>query len=68
MDGRAAPALFYALTLLPLPAGHPRLAAYFERLLLRPSFARTLDEARPYFNFYPYREAIPARFMQTAAA
>jgi glutathione S-transferase len=67
-DCAAAPALFYALTLLPLPAGHPRLAAYFERLLLRPSFARTLDEARPYFNFYPYREAIPARFMQTAAA
>jgi glutathione S-transferase len=62
-DCAAAPALFYALTLVPLPAPHQRLAAYFERLLLRPSVARTLEEARPYFAFYPFREALPARFL-----
>ncbi len=66
-DCAALPALFYAFTLVPLPADHPRLAAYFERLLLQASVARTMKEAQPYFNFYPYREAIPARFMPTAA-
>lgn len=64
----AALALFYAFTLVPLPADHHRLAAYFEHLLLQASVARTLDEARPYFYFYPYREAIPSRFRLTAAA
>ena len=48
----------------PFGAGHPKLAAYFERLLARPSFARTLDEARPYFAMFPLRERIPARFLQ----
>ncbi|MGE3348980.1 MAG: glutathione S-transferase family protein [Ramlibacter sp.] len=67
-DCTAAPALFYAATLLPLPASHGRLAAYFERLLQRDSVARTLAEARPYFHFYPFSEAIAARFLQPAAA
>ncbi len=66
-DCAAAPSLFYAFTLVPLSADHHRLAAYFERLLLRDSVVRTLDEARPYFNFYPYREAIPARFLHASA-
>ncbi|HSW17588.1 MAG TPA: glutathione S-transferase family protein [Ramlibacter sp.] len=63
-DCSAAPALFYASILMPLPAGHGRLSAYFERLLQRPSVARVLDEAQPYFDFYPFREAIPARFLK----
>lgn len=66
-DCAAAPALFYAFTLVPLPQTHQRLADYFERLLLRPSVARTLAEAQPYFAFYPYREALPARFLQPVA-
>ena len=66
-DCAAAPSLFYASTLVPLPAPHRRLGAYFERLLQRPSVVRTLDEARPYFAFYPFREALPARFLQPAA-
>jgi glutathione S-transferase len=65
-DCTAAPALFYATTLVPLPAGHHRLAGYFERVLQRPSVARVLDEARPYFQFYPFREALPGRFLQPA--
>jgi glutathione S-transferase len=62
-DCAAAPSLFYASTLAPFPAGHTKLAAYFERLLQRPSVARVLDEARPFFQYYPYREALPARFL-----
>lgn len=66
-DCGAAPALFYAFTLVPLPPAHPLLAAWFERLLARPSVARVLREAQPYLQFYPFREAIPARFLPPAA-
>jgi glutathione S-transferase len=62
-DCNAAPALFYAATLVPFPERHSRLCAYFERLLQRDSVKRTLDEARPYFHMYPYYESIPARFL-----
>ena len=61
-DCAAAPALFYATTLLPLPAAHQRLGGYLERLLRRPSVARVLEEARPHFRFYPFRESLPERF------
>lgn len=66
-DCTAAPALFYATTLVPLSAAHPRLRDYLERVLQRPSVARVLDEAKPYFQYYPYREALPAKFAPTAA-
>jgi glutathione S-transferase len=63
-DCAAAPALFYALIVEPRSAAeHPRLLAYFERLVARPSFQRVLDEARPWFGNFPLREAIPARFL-----
>ncbi|MES2786233.1 MAG: glutathione S-transferase family protein [Pseudomonadota bacterium] len=62
-DCAAAPSLFYATSLVPLTQAHPRLAAYFERLVSHPAVARTLEEARPYLQFYPYREAMPQRFM-----
>ncbi len=61
-DCAAAPALFYAHTLVPFPSAGGALARYFERLVARPSVRRTLDEARPYFQFYPFAEAIPERF------
>ncbi|MDB5935904.1 MAG: glutathione S-transferase [Massilia sp.] len=61
-DCAAAPALFYAATLVPFPAGARHLGAYFERLIARPSVRRVLDEAKPYFSMYPFAEAIPARF------
>lgn len=67
-DCAAAPALFYATTLVPLSAAHPRLGRYLDRVLERPSAARVLEEARPYFRFYPYREALPARYFQPAGA
>jgi glutathione S-transferase len=61
-DCAAAPALFYADVLEPFASSHPHVAAYFERLLARPSFARVLVEARPYFQYFPYVEALPERF------
>jgi glutathione S-transferase len=51
-DCAAAPALFYANVALPF-AGHRRLEAYYRRLLERPSFARAVDEARPYRGLFP---------------
>ncbi|HEY1283734.1 MAG TPA: glutathione S-transferase family protein [Steroidobacteraceae bacterium] len=62
-DCAAAPALFYAGIVVPFAEAYPRVAAYFERLLERPSFKRVLEEARPYFSNFPYREAMPARFL-----
>lgn len=61
-DCAAAPALFYASTLVPFPPGCAHLHAYFERLMARPSVRRVIDEARPYFSMYPFAEAIPQRF------
>lgn len=65
-DCAAAPALFYAETLISFAPEQPNLRAYYDRLLARPSFARVLEEARPYFKFYPYKERLPARFRDAA--
>ncbi|NKQ73698.1 glutathione S-transferase [Rhizobium sp. UPM1132] len=65
-DCAAAPALFYAETLIPFSQEQPNLRAYYDRLLARPSFGRVLEEARPYFEFYPYKERLPARFRDAA--
>lgn len=51
-DCSAAPALFYAELVEPfVDARH--VAAYFARLAARPSFARVLREAEPYFSNFP---------------
>lgn len=52
-DCAAAPALFYGDKVEPLGEGWPRLSAYLERLKTRPSFARVLAEAEPYFAMFP---------------
>jgi glutathione S-transferase len=52
-DCAAAPSLFYADWVHPIPADHPRLAAYRARLLARPSVARAVDGARPYRHLFP---------------
>jgi glutathione S-transferase len=61
-DCAAAPALFYASVAEPFAEEQGELAGYFERLLQRPSVARAIDEARPYFQFFPLKESLPARF------
>lgn len=52
-DCAAAPALFYADWVRPIPVHCAQLRAYRCRLLERPSFARAVDEARPYRAFFP---------------
>ena len=52
-DCAAAPALFYANKVMPLAPKFPNAAAYLERLMQRPSFARALREAEPYFALFP---------------
>ncbi len=52
-DCAALPALFYGSMVEPFPADHSELAAYFERLKARPSVARVIKEAGPYFAMVP---------------
>jgi glutathione S-transferase len=52
-DCAAAPALFYANMAIPLGDAHRNVAAYLGRLMQRPSYARVLKEAEPYFKYVP---------------
>ena len=52
-DAAAAPALFYADWAHPIGEELSTLKGYRARLLARPSFARCIDEARPYRPFFP---------------
>lgn len=52
-DCGAAPFLFYADWTHPLGDRFPNVTAYRRRLLARPSFARAVDEARPYRPLFP---------------
>ena len=51
-DCAAAPALFYANEVVPFGT-HRHVAAYFDRLKARSSYARVLREAEPYFAMFP---------------
>ncbi|MBX7247494.1 MAG: glutathione S-transferase family protein [Caulobacteraceae bacterium] len=52
-DCSAAPALFYSDRIIPM-AGFANISAYLERLKARPSFARVLKEAEPWFQYVPF--------------
>jgi glutathione S-transferase len=52
-DCAAAPPLFYGNMVVPFGAAHHNVTAYFERLKARPSVARVLREAEPYFHMVP---------------
>ena len=67
-DCAGAPALFYAVTYVPLSPQHVHLSAYFERLIEHPSVAATIDQARPYFKTYPGRAGLSRRFFDPASA
>jgi glutathione S-transferase len=54
-DCAALPALFYADYAVKL-ADWPGLAAYLERLKVRPSVARVLAEAEPWFQYFPLKD------------
>jgi glutathione S-transferase len=61
-DCSAMPALFYAEAVYPFSRSHRALAAYFSRLMDRPSARRTIREAQPYFHFFPFHDALNPRF------
>ncbi|MGB0133971.1 glutathione S-transferase family protein [Dokdonella sp.] len=52
-DCAAAPSLFYADWTHRIPESCPALRAYRARLLERPSFARAVEEARPFRSYFP---------------
>ena len=62
-DCAAAPALFYADLVEPLGREFAGLGAYLDRLMARPSFARVLQAAAPYFAMFPLenKPAVPRR-------
>lgn len=52
-DCSASPSLYYANKVLPFRDTHPHAAAYLDRLMARPAFARVLEEAKPYAHLFP---------------
>jgi len=52
-DCAAAPPLYYGSMVVPFGDEHGNLRAYFQRLKSRPSFARVMKEAEPYFSMVP---------------
>jgi glutathione S-transferase len=53
-DCAAAPGLFFALAIHPWSEErHPRLTRYYRALAQRPSFAKVIDDARPYRHLFP---------------
>ncbi len=52
-DCGAAPSLFYADWTHRIGTSFPHVIAYRQRLLTRPSFARAVDEGRPYRPLFP---------------
>jgi len=54
-DCAALPALFYADYAIPLD-DWPALRAYLDRLKARPSVARVLAEAEPFFQYFPLKD------------
>jgi glutathione S-transferase len=53
VDCAASPALFYCNYAVPFDPTFRNLRAYRERLVSRPSYARALREAEPYFKYFP---------------
>jgi glutathione S-transferase len=52
-DCAAAPAMYYANLVMPFGEVHKNAAAYLGRLMERPSFARAVEEAKPYRSLFP---------------
>lgn len=63
-DCAALPALFFSSVVRPFGPEHAPVTAYLDRLIERPSVRRTLAEAQPYFELFPYRDAMPTRYLE----
>ena len=66
-DCAAMPPLFYVDAVHPYRAAYPALAAYFERLVLRPSVQRVIREAQPWLQHFPFADALEPRFLSVPA-
>lgn len=62
-DCAALPPLFYGDAVHPYRVAHPALAAYFERLLSRPSVRRVIREAQPWLQYFPFVDRLEPRFL-----
>jgi glutathione S-transferase len=62
-DCAALPGLFFATIVHPPHRDHGAVEAYLERLIGRPSVRRVLREAQPWFGMFPYRHAMPQRYL-----
>jgi glutathione S-transferase len=67
-DCAAMPPLFYVDAMHPYRATYPALAAYFERLASRPSVLRVIREAQPWFQYFPFADALEPRFLAARSA
>jgi Glutathione S-transferase, C-terminal domain len=56
-DCAAAPSLFYANLMMPFDEDCTQTAAYLHRLMQRPSFARCIEDAKPYRHLFPIKDA-----------
>jgi len=56
-DCSAGPPLFYVNKLKPFDGSLMNTRRYLDRLMARPSFARALKEAQPYFAMFPQERA-----------
>jgi glutathione S-transferase len=56
-DCSAAPPLFYVNKVMPFDDSQNNTRQYLDRLMARPSFARALKEAQPYFAMFPQERA-----------
>ena len=65
-DCAALPALFFASVVHPLAAQYPLTEQYLDRLLSRESVRRVINEAQPYFEMFPYRDAMPSRYLEAS--
>ena len=63
-DCAALSALFFASIVQPFAPEQQLLAAYLDRLLERPSVRRTIGGAQPYLSVFPYRDAMPQRYLE----
>jgi glutathione S-transferase len=56
-DCAAGPPLYYVNLAMPFGDTHKNAKQYLDRLMARPSFARALKEAQPYFAMFPLNRA-----------
>ena len=62
-DCATFPPLFFLQAIHPYRAGYSAIGAYLERMLVRPSVRDTVQAAQPFFQYFPFGEALKPRFL-----